>query len=176
MNRDQLESFIQQHRSEFDDASPPQDLWEKVEQQLPRSGPRISWRKSWLNVAAVGLLIVVAVGLGHYWGSRQSFVADEALHAEFSQAEQFYRSTINQQYARLSSQGMNPALDTDLAEIDQAIKEIRAEMQGLPPGTQRELTEKLINNYRIKLQLLEYILQKQNQANPSKFHEHESSL
>ena len=176
MNRDQLESFIQRHRSAFDDASPPPNLWEKVEKQLPRSRPRVFWRKSWLNVAAVGLLILLSVGIGHYWGSRQTAGVDQTLYAELNQVEQFYRSSIKQQYARLSSQGVDPALDTDLAEIDRAIHEIRAEMQGLPPGTQRELTEKLINNYRIKLQLLEYILQKQNQTNPSKFHEHESSL
>jgi hypothetical protein len=176
MHRDQLESFIRQHRAEFDDASPPPDLWEKVERQLPRSRPLIFWRKSWLNVAAIGLLIIVAAGLGHYWGSHRSVVTDQALQAELSQAEQFYRSSIQQQYVRLSSQGVDPALETDLAEIDRAINEIRTEMQGLPPGTQRELTEKLINNYRIKLQLLEYVLQKQNQANPSKFYEHESSL
>ncbi len=172
MEQDHLKTFIEQNRAEFDSEYPSLRVWAAIEKQLPESGAAKLRRLAftWSKAAAIALLIVATGWIGYQWGMRQggSLAVDsrnEQLFQELAETEQFYQQKIAPRQARLTQQLQDPRLDADLAEIDRAMEELRAELSVAPPGTEAQLVERLIQQYRLKLQLLEYIQEKLEKAN-----------
>ena len=61
--QDPFESFVRNHREEFDGDQPPGDLWNRIDQDIDGTGKTISLRPMavLLRVAAV---VVVVIGIG----------------------------------------------------------------------------------------------------------------
>lgn len=168
MEQDRLKQFIEDHRAEFDADYPSLGLWTAVEKQLPPAKTRRLPGKVWWQAAAMVALVVGAALVGHRIGSGELSPLDAQtalIHQELQETEQFYQREIKQHYAQLTQQLQDPRLEADLADIDRAMEEVRQELAQAPPGKQDQLIEKLIQNYRLKLQLLEYIQDKLEKAN-----------
>ena len=68
-------------------------------------------------------------------------------------------SRIDARYAQLAHYRQDSLLRTDLAAIDRAMDELRAELVDVPPGREEVIVQQMIANYRLKLQLLERVLE-----------------
>jgi hypothetical protein len=175
MPRNDLEQFIQDHRQEFDDAYPSLKLWTEIERELGHEAtpeqikPMRVRRMRWYAAAASVVMLMTLAGLGgHYLGRQSAPTAQEILDRvapDFAEAAQYYNQEIGERYAQLASFTHDPQLDTDLAQIDTAMEELRAELAQAPPGREEQLVQELIASYRLKLQILERVLESLERSN-----------
>ncbi|RMF04782.1 MAG: hypothetical protein D6772_00100 [Bacteroidetes bacterium] len=167
MQKNDLEQFIDTHRDAFDDGYPSLKLWAAIEDEL--DGKKIPVktlrpRRPWYQVAAAAVVLVALGGLGgHYLAQAPQALSTtdllEQIAPEFREVEQYYQTQIQARYAQFASYTQDPEVDADLAAIDQAMAELREELQLAPPGREEQIVQELMDSYRLKLQLLEHILE-----------------
>jgi hypothetical protein len=187
MQKNDLEQFIDTHREAFDDAYPSLKLWAAIEDELDGKQAQIKplWtHRPWYQVAAAAVILLVLGGLGGmYLAQPPQLTANEVLAQiapEFQEAEEYYRSQIQARYVQFSSYTADPVVDADLAAIDQAMLELREELKQAPPGREDQIVQELMDSYRLKLQLLEHILeviqQQDIQTTPTQNNSNETSI
>ena len=161
---DQLERFIQDNRSAFDDRNPDPALWSAIESRLPQhEARRITLWKA-VSVAAVGLVLVLSGVIAGMYLTRSGF-EDTAEYAEFRQAEQYYSVQFDRTRANLSQYTYDPAIDEDLAELDIIYQELSQELLKGEHPNKNEIIEALIQNYQTRLSILERILERIEEGN-----------
>jgi hypothetical protein len=168
MKQNDLEQYIRDHRDAFDDDRPRGDVWAAISGELdkPRATVRtLRVQRPWYQVAAAVALLLLAGGAGGAWWVSNNNPATlaqervEELLPEFAEAEAFYTERIDARYAQLAHYRQDSLLRTDLAAIDRAMDELRAELVDVPPGREEVIVQQMIANYRLKLQLLERVLE-----------------
>lgn len=180
MKHDNLEKFILEHRAEFDDARPPLQLWAAIERELDREAPRASapvrivpFRDRFKMAVGVAALLVVGFFAGLTLANqRQSAVMASVEHTnpDFRDAVKYYNSQIDQRMQRLASyDGNKEAILQDLAQVDEIMEELKAELSQAPVGAEEQIVANLIKSYRTKIDILEKVLenistQQQNQS------------
>lgn len=183
MQRDPLEDFVQRNREAFDKEHPGLGTWKNIERELDRQ-PRLRALSSsrgfrYWRIAAALALLLVAGGIGRELGlrsiqERQTAMLERAA-PDFDETEAFYQETIANTKARLAGYRVDPVLEADLEQLDAAMAELREELAKAPPAERRTLVENLINNYRLKLNLLERILQRLQDAEAKKTKNNDSA-
>lgn len=167
-NKDHLEQFIQDNREGFDDARPSLKLWAAIEQDLEMSeeAPKVrtlQQRRPWYQIAAAVAILLVTGGVGGaYLAQEQQGPSADALleqiAPEFAEMEQYYNQRISQRYAQLASHTQDEDVDADLQQLDMAMQELRDELADAPPGREEQIVQQLMDSYRLKLQILEHVL------------------
>jgi hypothetical protein len=165
-----LEDFIKNNREKFDSAEPNDaKIWAAVEQNLPRESakivaisPRQNIRKMW--AAAASLLLIGGV-LGFYFANSGSFsnksapVALENIAPEAAEATQYYARQISMKSEQLRTENFHDEqIEADLATLDRAMSELQIELAEVPPARREQVVSALIENYQIKLKILEKVL------------------
>ena len=189
MQQNDLEKFIQGNRDAFDDARPSLKLWADIERELEqeKATPVVPIRRktSWYQIAAAVLVLLTVGGIGGHYLGRQSIQPTdtmaliEQVAPDFVEMEQYYNQQIQQRYAQLTTYQSDPELDADLAQIDEAMDELRAELENVPPGREEQVVQELIATYRIKLQILERVLESIQSADditPNNSNSNETSI
>ena len=172
MQKNDLEKFIQDNRDAFDDARPSLKLWAEIEKELGQDedlAPAanihpLRSRRPWYQIAAsvVILLSVGAFGGAYLTQQNNQPTAQELIEEfapEFGEMEVYYNQRIQENYARLTTYTQDPEIDADLARVDQAMQELRSELENAPPGREEQIVQQLIESYRLKLDILERILE-----------------
>lgn len=168
---DNLEKFIRDNRTSFDQNEPPKDLWDKIdkERSKPHRAPRLSIRPIRAMRIAASIAILLLAGFGGYKllsPDSQPAVAidqpatEQILPAEIVEMDRYYEEQVNAYYTQLNT----------LIEDQEVMDEIKADLDILNQEKQRlfeeygtevsneEVIEALINTYRMKTQVLENIL------------------
>ncbi len=178
---DKLEKFVIEHRNEFDIYEPNPELWNKI--YRPNSPG--NYGISWLWKAAVILLVFSASYLAHIHIKNTRHIAvkgdnmNPALAVpEIAETEKYYSGLIQTKLTEVqkvlaSYPELKKDLHRDLAELDSIYKVLRKDLKD--NVSNQEVIEAMIQNYRLKLKLLEQIQQElQNQSdNKHKRHDHE---
>ena len=177
-DNDPLESFVATNREAFDDVTPPPRLEGRIfaamgeagatpmaparETTLPRlkavRGRRRALRA--LGIAASFLvLLFAAFTIGNQQGYRNAEEAALAtelrqISPELAETETYYRSEIAAQFTKVDLVNDDPQLREDLAAIDAATEEIRANLLEVPVSQRAALVDQLIETYRTKLSIL----------------------
>jgi hypothetical protein len=168
---DRLEEFIRQNRDQLDRYAPPAGAWEKI------GGTKSKNRliRVILITAAASVLIFAgftsALWILHR-GSETGVKGTPAqLQHELRESERFYNSLYYSIYAEA-----RPLL-TGRPDVDREIKESSLKIDSIcsdlkkdlkDNASNREVIEALIRNYRIKIQLLEDMLDAVKQNEPVK--------
>lgn len=162
---DQLEKFILQNRDQFNDLEPDPKIWEGV---ILRENKKAA--QSWIGIAwkvAAAIIIFIGSYFFHDYMNRPDVVSEQ-YGMETSEelemlmdAEAYYTSQINATESQIFQ----------LAENNpELIKEIRQEMEDLDERykilkedlndnvSSEEIIEAMIQNYRMKLLILEEVL------------------
>lgn len=172
MNPDKLEKYVLDHRDQFDDQEPDPSLWEKVE---TRKAPviRINWKSAAWKVAAAVAIFIGSYFFHDYMSSRNHLPGGLSKDAspiakELLEAEAYYSAQINMrkdEVFRLTA--TNPEvryeIDREMVDLDRVFSELKEDLKD--NADNEEVIEAMIQNYRLKLDILEEMLQQLKQSN-----------
>ncbi len=165
---DQLEKYIKDNRAAFDERKPPEDIWRKLDQQLGSEKPHKTIRlwRGFRVAASVLLLIGIGSLLGMYVANR-NFAAEsiaDKLPNDFLELEEYYQKEINGKLIQLASfQSEKQTVEMDMEQLDAALQELKEDILSAPKGSEEQIINAMILNYRTKIELLETVMEHINQ-------------
>ncbi|MCX6235436.1 MAG: hypothetical protein NT175_12100 [Bacteroidetes bacterium] len=180
MKTDKLEKFIINHREEFDDMTPNPKLWERVGRQHRKPLIRsINWKRISLRAAAVLLIFIASYFFHDFIGNHQKSNGSMKEQVEvtpkgnemtktFKEAEAFYTSQINSKKEEVfrfadSRPEIKQEINVEFTQLDSIFTQLKRDLKDNIDN--QGIIEAMIQNYRIKLEILEDIL---NQLQKSK--------
>jgi len=172
MKQDKLEEFIVRNREEFDDLVPDPRVWDKIQDNIEPAN-KVNWMGMIWKAAAV-LVIFTASYFFHDFMDKNQISRQSAIITEdetepesaetvqmLLEAEAYYTSQINTRKEEVFLlAGNNPALISDInlefEELDQVLEELKNDLKDFTAT--EEIIEAMIQNYRLKLTILEDML------------------
>ena len=174
---DRLEDFVKQHREQFDLHEPDPSVWLKIN---PANKPEAAKsRRSgggmrWLRIAAAVAMIFAGSAAGIYFlsggGSGPDDLYSSELYMEVLETEQYYNRMVSQRYDELrpylaDDPAVKEMLTIDMDELDEVYSALKEDLKDNVSNP--EVIEAMILNYRVKLEILEDLLnqlkEKENQ-------------
>ncbi len=168
-----LEEEIRKNRSAFDDTEPPKGHRARFEKRL-ENPQKPAWKRSWYWVAAAVIALFVVIRVVDREPqpiAEQPVVESKMTLAEHSQkmaeVEAYFTGQIESTYqlVQLTSEEHNGHMDLliqHLTELEKDYEKLKLELFR-QPGDQRILN-RMIENYRLRLNLLEWHLNQLNQS------------
>jgi hypothetical protein len=179
MSPDKLEKYILDHREQFDDQEPDPALWERID---TRKTPviRINWKDIAWKAAAVTVIFIASYYFHDYMSSRKNSSGqmmrelteeNAPMMRELIEAEAYYSSLISlkkDEVFRLTASNpeIRHEIDMEMVDLDRVFAELKEDLNDNADNA--EVIEAMIQNYRLKLEILEEMLQILNQTNESK--------
>ena len=174
--KDRLEDFIRTHREEFEFHEPAPELWKNIEGKKPVNRFRTKITKFSYRVAAVIVIFIASYAFHEYIDIRKSKrFADEneILYREIpelKETEFYYNNLVSMKLEELEPYfnqvpGMESDLKFDLNELDSIYLSLKNDLKDNIAN--QEVLEAMIQNYRMKLQILEDLLSEVKQEKSS---------
>jgi len=173
---DILEDYINQNRSEFDNAFPSLKIWASIENELngnPNEGGG-SGKKYSLLLGLIGLVIILA-GSAYFILDNKEEKPKEMLFAEVEDLEHFYELQSNRMIKSVSND-FSILQNPDLLDIENHITEIKQDLGEIPKGSEEKALKALLESYRTKLMIIERILEHHEISQPSKNNNNEYNI
>ena len=162
MKNQDIESFIWDNKAAFEDREPNPALWLEVEKTLrPPQTAFFRIRKTIAIAATILLPIIGGMIYSLYLNGHESNGQDAiyAIAPELKEIESHYESMFKEGYQILVNDGVDEGLAADFVDLDQTIALLKSELLGAPPGKSADIIKDLIDSYRLKIKMLERILQ-----------------
>jgi len=166
---DRLEEFVKNNRNAFDVHEPDPSLWLKIspENKTENATGKSKRHVRSLNIlryAAAVAVIFAGISAGIYYLSGAKSDPAKiygAMYEEVIEAESYYSGMVEQRYRELkpyfsSSPEIKASLDSDLNELDQIYSELKEDLKENVANP--EVIEAMIQNYRMKVEILEDLL------------------
>ena len=178
MEQDRLKEFIQSNKSDFDQFEPSDLCWERIDEALDDSANH-RWKK-WRAIAiAASVAVVISAGflIGDILRSDADMAAipgeTELQFPDMDEIDHYYAVQVNERYAELSNYEVDPEFMQAIEELKSEFNELENEMAiGANP---ERILQAMIENYRLRLQLLEDLLEAVKKEH-SKSTQHEEDL
>lgn len=170
MKTDKLEKFIIDNREEFDELIPNPILWDKIETREPKT-VQLNWRTIGLRVAAVVVIFISSYYFHDFVQNRnagQNIAATEAgsdrqngMYQELVEAEFYYTSQIAETreavfYLTNNNHSLRNDINIELLDLDKVFQELKNDLND--NADNEEVIVAMIQNYRLKLEILKDIL------------------
>jgi hypothetical protein len=180
---DKLEEHIRKNRLDLDRYNPSSGSWKKIRREIKKEK---SPMRKWLSIAAMFVVILgtslVLLKNGAFWSgkglSKNGDTTETIQDTQLKETEIYYNNLVNSIYTEAkplltSNPEIQKELVTDISHIDSICLDIKKDLKDNVAN--QEVIEALIQNYRIKIQLLEDMLTilKENENNPEKKQNHE---
>lgn len=186
MKTDKLEKFVIDNRDEFDDLEPSPALWEKINPQQPKV-IHINWKRVMMQAAAVVLIFISSYYFHDFMQNRNTakkLAADETAvqgqeqYRDLMEAEVYYTSMINSKkeeiFTLAASQPMlRDEINNELTELDEDFRNLKEDLND--NADNEEVIAAMIQNYRLKLRILEETLQQLQQSKNEKSKKNENT-
>jgi hypothetical protein len=172
--KDRLEKFILEHRPDFDIREPDPRLWGKIKAALGKE-KAINW-KLVLKRAAIVILIFSASYMANEFihhlqngnSKDQSIVQmtrDQKIPG-LKETEAYYANLVNLKMEEIkpiiaNCPSIEQELKYDISELDSIYKELKNDLKDNMAN--QEVIEAIIENYRLKISILEDIMGEINQ-------------
>jgi hypothetical protein len=170
MKTDNLEQFILDNRKGFDMEQPGQKVWDGIKKRHPETKSiSLNWKTLAVRAAAVVVIFVSSYYFHDFMDSRQNKTANVAdvgivnnqLYRDFLEAELYYSSEINYKQKELfqltgNSPDLQKQVDLEMENLDNLFRQLKEDLND--NADNNEVIEAMIQNYRIKLEILEDIL------------------
>jgi hypothetical protein len=175
---DKLEEHIRKNREDLDRYSPPARIWKKVSKELKQEKSTI---RHWLTIAAMIVIILgTAVALFrpvYRWSDsnkrKNNYEGLAQTDPQLKETETYYNNLVNSLYREASPLLTNKPeikkeLNTDLSHLDSICVDLKKDLKD--NVSNQDVVEALIQNYRIKIRILEDMLAvlKANENKPEK--------
>ena len=171
---DDITPFVRSNRDDFDTEIPNLKIWAAIDKQLNetvktptelRIEKPFAFKQWALRIAAALTLLIIGASAGFYFKTKQEAIeiaqTVDKIAPDFREAEQFYKQKVQNQLVKLTSfqPKTDPSVLADLQQIDEIQKELRQELDDAPDATREEIVKRMIDNYKIKLGILERVMQ-----------------
>lgn len=167
MKKDKLKEFISEHREEFDFGMPSEKVWKGIEKQVT---PKEKTRWMIPAVAASACFILVSAFL--FLNKTETEIQDEVLTQneespqniisnELAEIEEYYAVQVDLKVTEAKKYEESEELLEEVDLLKEEFLTLKKEMgQGANSG---ELLEAMIENYKLRLGLLEDLLKEYEQ-------------
>ena len=170
MKTDKLEQFIIDNRNEFDDLEPNPAIWDKIQKREPKT-VELNWTKVLVGAAAVAVIFVSSYIFFDYINRQNnvSLVAetevvdpgDAGMYEDLMEAAFYYTSQIEQRKQEFYQLTGNDAplreeINIELDDLDKIFRELKEDLKD--NADNEEVVVAMIQNYRLKLEILEEIV------------------
>ncbi len=163
--KDRLEEFVRSHSQEFDVYEPNEALWGQIEKTI-RPKKVIPWRY-YISRAAIIIFLIGATLIGQrIWMKHGQNIARgnkevELNIPELTEAEIYYTGMINSKLEEVKPlltehPSLEAELNTDLSELDSIYKSLKNDLKD--DIANQEVIEAMIQNYRLRISILEDML------------------
>lgn len=163
MKYDPLEKFMEEHREEFDDLMPREDLFSGIK---TRKAPKKTvFLQVFLRSVAAILIFTVGFYAHDYYSNysmnkivRQQNNQLDSTYREFYEMQAYYTSQIDQVKSEIlllssSDSGISNEVSLELEELNEIFKELQNDLDDQTNDI--DVIEAMIMNYRVKLKMLE---------------------
>jgi hypothetical protein len=162
-----FDDFIMRNREAFDSQIPSDQLWDRIaaEVNVSQSGKRQLWFMHARRYAAVAV-IFLSVSIGLYMVFFSSTDGEDlqasVMSKEINDVSYFYETEIERKREQvIALTAETPAIKEEIAmdfeALDIALVELKADLND--DVSNSEVLTAMIQNYRLKLQILEQILE-----------------
>ena len=162
METNDFKKFVEFNRNEFEVYEAPSESWnaiaDKLDQRDCKKGKSITIPLTYVWRLAMMLLLVA--GLGIYlvlpsWDSSRSV----SMSPDVVEASQYYNEMIVMKVAAIDQidQTVSSEVLNDMNALDAAFNELKNDLND--NADNEEVVQAMMNNYKIKLQILEQILE-----------------
>lgn len=166
---DKIKKFILEHRDDFDFREPDPGVWKKIEADI-RSKREIKWRLILARTAAVVLIFAASYAVNelvHRLNNRNTKAENYTKNGHektipgLREAEAYYTGLVNQKLDELkpiiaNCPSIEEELNIDMSELDSVYIELKADLKD--NMSNQEVVEAIIENYRLKIRILEDLL------------------
>lgn len=172
--KDRLEQFISDNRDQFDLFEPHEKLWSGIESQVSRKRIfRIGWKGIIWRAAAVLIIFGASFMLQEYLQSRPENLSrnieKNIRHEipELEEAEIYYTNLFNDKINELEPllsghPELAETLKQDLTELDSIYSSLQMDLRDNIANS--EVVEAMIQNYMVKIQILEDLQEYMNKT------------
>ena len=161
-----VENFVQANREDFDTEIPNLKIWAAIDKTVNQSAEKRLVYGQWARrIAAALALLIIGATAGFYLKTKQEAVemaqTVDQISPNFKETERFYKQKVDNQLVKLASfqPEADPSVLADLRQIDEVQKELKRELDDAPVFAREEIVKRMIDNYKIKLGILERVLQ-----------------
>jgi hypothetical protein len=161
-----VENFVRANRADFDTEIPNLKIWAAIDKTVNKSAEkRLVYRQWFGRIAAAIALLIIGAGGGFYLKTKQEAreIAQtvEQIAPDFRETERIYKLKVQAELIKLASfqSEADPSVLADLTQIDEVQQELKQELDDAPVSAREEIVKRLIDNYKIKLGILERVLQ-----------------
>ena len=166
--KDRLEEFISENRDRFDLYKPEDRIWTGIESRIHRNRKvRIGWKGIMWRAAAVVIIFASSFFIQEYLHQRKGGLAIQRKDLnkeipELREAEIFYTNLLNEKISQIEPllsgyPELGNSLDQDLSELDSIYSELQQDLHDNIAND--EVVEAMIQNYILKIQILEDLLE-----------------
>jgi hypothetical protein len=161
--QDSFEKFVRNNRDGFDNLEPDKSVWNKLKKDLPRTHG-FRWKVFLSRAALVALIFSAsyfANEMVHRFKSKSTSTAEKNEIPGLSEAEAYYTSLVNQKLDELKPviekcPSLQEELNYDMSELDRVYTDLKKDLKDNMAN--QEVIEAIIENYRLKISILEDIL------------------
>lgn len=166
--KDRLESFIEENKDQFDLYQPSDRVWEKLNKRRHISVFTTKKLKFYIVRAAAVMLIFVASYAFHEYMDYRELAKNESPETslykavpELKEAAYYYNHMVSDRMQELRPYfskipGLESDIRIDLDELDTILSSLKKDLKDNAANDQ--VIEAMIQNYQIKLQILEDLL------------------
>lgn len=180
---DKLEEHIRKNRDDLDRYIPSSDIWKMIRRRLIKEKSPII---RWVSIAAMVVVILgtalVFLRQGNDWQVNKNNAGNNDGQSQgnpqLKETEIYYNNLVNSLYREATPlltghPEIKKELTTDISQLDSICSDIKKDLKDNVAN--QEVVEALIQNYRIKIRLLEDMLTilKENEGNQEKNKSHE---
>lgn len=174
---DRLKKHIEANRQSFEVHETDFDsLWEGIDAGISSKQRRFPWRTTMRIAASVILVFILGFVALRFVNSSQRLqdgISLADISPELAEAEFYYNRLLEEKFEmiRASNNDLDPLITNEIQVLDSAYQDLKQDLQDNLDN--EEVINAMIQNYRIKLQLLEQILENIESTNEE---EHEESV
>jgi hypothetical protein len=171
--QNRFDEFLMQNRAAFDNDEPPMDMWERIADKAQidsKAGHKPTWMRAIRYAAAVAVVVLGTTLTLNYLKARNAKAVEPivALDCEVNEAAAYYEQQIlAKQQVVFNLTANQPAvkegIEHDLAGLDSALVQLKRDLK--ENISNAEVIEAMIQNYRLKLAILEEVLGYMEPAN-----------
>ena len=161
--KDKLKSHINENRSEFElYQTDTEGIWSEIEDALDKNKPnQFKWRTVLKIAASIILVFVVGILAIRYADNTRKYKDGFSLSEispELAEAEFYYSRLVDEKFALIRSNNdqLDPLITQEFEVLDSAYQDLKNDLKDNMDN--EEVINAMIQNYRIKLQILEQIL------------------